>query len=824
MPSFLPGYSLFAVAGLVAAAGPVLIHLMNRRRYRVIEWAAMDFLLAAVQRNRRILQLRDLLLLALRTLCVLLFGLAMARPYFSSTATATSANEPVHVVLLIDNSLSMGYERLDGTLLDEARAKALEFIERLPPGSRTTVLPICGSSAAFSHDAYRTVEDARDALRRIELVDRSASVAQAADLALEACNRVPELPSKRIILIGDQQLANWPAGSLAAQFKPLPEIQFVQVAADRPQNAWVADFHLQDGIADVETPASLLATIRYSGDAPRQNVPVSLVVDNVEVATQTVDLEPGQAREVRFSHRFDLPLEPGQTSFAAAAVRLPPDQLPADDFRVLSAPVVAALPVAFVDQYGQREDPAKNEYGETYPLRRLLAPVASRADVNRQLVQIRRLAISGVDESVLRDVRLVVIAGIEDPGPATTVLREFVAQGGQLLIAAGGAFDPAAWTNSAWLDGAGILPLPLKSQLLGRLPQETAGELQPFWIAPESLVHDYFYVDEAARQELDDLYREPLFFKSADADARPEIEQALLAADVKRIEAERSALAELDAQLGRWLEQAARGGLSDDDRRSQAAATQRRSELHPDWLLWKPPAADAEVSAADLALSWRPRILAAFTNKAAWLIERQLGKGHIVFAASGVQASWNTLAHTDAMLIFDRILRAMLSRTLPPRNHSTLGRIVLPIDPAERRAAFLLTQPSGTQESLTVEALGGERYGVTIRDAVHRGVYRLSAARGDSAAPAAEKLWETPLAVNGPERESELMTISADALRERMGDARYRWIGQGDSISLEGALVSGQDLWKWLMLCVLLCLLAELALLGWPQVVKERPA
>src|SRR5918999_5168742 len=98
MLSFFAG--AFAVAGVVAAAGPVVIHLLNRRRYRVVHWAAMDFLREAMQRNRRILHLRDLLLLALRTLCVLLFGLAMARPYFSRTDGQIDPDQPVHAVLL----------------------------------------------------------------------------------------------------------------------------------------------------------------------------------------------------------------------------------------------------------------------------------------------------------------------------------------------------------------------------------------------------------------------------------------------------------------------------------------------------------------------------------------------------------------------------------------------------------------------------------------------------------------------------------------------------------------------------------------------------
>ena len=71
--SFLTGTFLFA---LFAVAGPVLIHLLNRRRFRTVDWAAMDFLHAAIRRSRRIMELRDLALLALRTLAVLLFVLA----------------------------------------------------------------------------------------------------------------------------------------------------------------------------------------------------------------------------------------------------------------------------------------------------------------------------------------------------------------------------------------------------------------------------------------------------------------------------------------------------------------------------------------------------------------------------------------------------------------------------------------------------------------------------------------------------------------------------------------------------------------------------
>ena len=79
--------SSFAIAGAIAAAGPILIHLLNRRRFKTVNWAAMDFLREAIERNRKILHLRDILLLALRMLAVLLFGLVLSRPFFKGAAS-----------------------------------------------------------------------------------------------------------------------------------------------------------------------------------------------------------------------------------------------------------------------------------------------------------------------------------------------------------------------------------------------------------------------------------------------------------------------------------------------------------------------------------------------------------------------------------------------------------------------------------------------------------------------------------------------------------------------------------------------------------------
>src|SRR5947209_13458146 len=60
-----------------AASIPIIIHLLNRNRFRVVSWAAMRFLLAAQRKNTRRMRLEQILLLAVRTVLVLLLVLAM---------------------------------------------------------------------------------------------------------------------------------------------------------------------------------------------------------------------------------------------------------------------------------------------------------------------------------------------------------------------------------------------------------------------------------------------------------------------------------------------------------------------------------------------------------------------------------------------------------------------------------------------------------------------------------------------------------------------------------------------------------------------------
>lgn len=143
MPTFLN--SIF-LAGLVAAALPILIHLFSRRRAKEVRFPSVEFLREAARKKVRRLQLRQLLLLILRVLIVSFFALAMARPAFRAGAGMLGRGSST-VAVILDNSFSMGAadpalnvpaagSSEEGTVYQTAKRRSGEVISLMHEGDR----------------------------------------------------------------------------------------------------------------------------------------------------------------------------------------------------------------------------------------------------------------------------------------------------------------------------------------------------------------------------------------------------------------------------------------------------------------------------------------------------------------------------------------------------------------------------------------------------------------------------------------------------------------------------------------------------------------
>src|SRR4051794_33695380 len=184
--------ALAAAAAGAAVAVPLLIHLLFRKRYQIVAWAAMRFLLTAERRHRR--RIDQWLLLALRSLALLLALFAM----FAVTDLAeqlwqnvkpgvlqTVSHAPrTHHVLVVDQSLSMTARTEDGrTRFDHAIDKAEALVRGANPGDGFTLVAFTGTAQPIIPRPSNEPEKVVAELRKLKVTHAPGDIGPALHVA-----------------------------------------------------------------------------------------------------------------------------------------------------------------------------------------------------------------------------------------------------------------------------------------------------------------------------------------------------------------------------------------------------------------------------------------------------------------------------------------------------------------------------------------------------------------------------------------------------------------------------------------------------------------
>jgi hypothetical protein len=128
--SFLQPWLL---AALPLIALPIVIHLINQRRFQTIQWGAMMFLLAAQRMSRGYSRLRQWLIMAFRMLAVAGLVLAVSRPLGSGWLGLAAGGKADTTIILLDRSPSM-QEQASGSgqsKLETGRKQLVQILSTL---------------------------------------------------------------------------------------------------------------------------------------------------------------------------------------------------------------------------------------------------------------------------------------------------------------------------------------------------------------------------------------------------------------------------------------------------------------------------------------------------------------------------------------------------------------------------------------------------------------------------------------------------------------------------------------------------------------------
>ena len=347
---------LAAAVGIGLLAVPILIHLINRLRYRRVEFAAMEFLLASQQQNRRRVLIEQLLLLLLRLAAVALLTLLIGRLVLDASQLALFRGATLHHIVVLDDSLSTQDRAGRETAFD----RGLAYIEGLVGDGET--------AGRTTLSVYRT---SRPEAPLAGLAERTVSRQMASELAVELeslqptfgrtdwtavltglAERIEADPESiaTVHLVTDARSADWESASSL-----LPSLQAIETAGGQlvlvrtveqsQPNLTLAGLRPLAATTAVGVPMRLEVTVANGGPQPSERTSVGLSLDG-EATPVTVEIEPiapGEQTTATAELMFQTP------GLHAVTATLPLDGLEGDNARSVTLDVPPSNPVLIVD-------------------------------------------------------------------------------------------------------------------------------------------------------------------------------------------------------------------------------------------------------------------------------------------------------------------------------------------------------------------------------------------------------------------------------------------------------------------------------------------
>lgn len=440
------------IAGAAVIGLPILLHILLRQQPKKLVFPALRFLKQRQKTNQRRVQLKHILLLLLRCLLLALFALALFQPTLNTGNLKNPfGDEPVAAVIVIDTSPSMGYRAAGTSRLDEARRRANELLNELPPNSKVAILP--------SHDPSGTWQPtALEARQQIEALREPSGSAQPLGPAIRAAYDLlatvdqdnPEGAEplvKLIAVFGDGTTGSWDAkdvSGLVAKRNALPTPPthvFFNVGVEKHENLAVTELKMDTDRLSGAADAVVTAMVRADG-MRIDGLPVVAQLDDGPTEVVTLTLAQDQTLPAVFTFRKP---KAGFHTVRVKIDRANEDALPFDNERWFTF--------------------------EVQPKRNILA-ISDRPEFVKFWRDSHNFGTQEFDCTVvtpdaaattpLAQYEMVAVIAVADPKPFAGKLTEYVQGGGKLLLAPDGPGSDADENRAPNYAALGeLLPAPL---------------------------------------------------------------------------------------------------------------------------------------------------------------------------------------------------------------------------------------------------------------------------------------------------------------------------------------------------------------------------
>ena len=457
----------FVHPGIAAAAAgtalvPIVIHLINRRRYRRVEWAAMSFLLAANRRSRRRIRIEHWLLMLLRILVVVTLGLAVARPFLPASPLSILGTARSHHVILLDNSRSMNARDEAGvTGFQRASTAARKLIDSLPSGDPVSLITLARpATAVIDHPAYDR-RFLRDRIRKIIPTQRATDIVGGLGLALGMIRESRAAAANpHVHVISDLPAHDWstkeedavpPAIAVARALMDEGALTLIRTGAANTNNLAVTRLEPETRLVGVNRPVRISVEVTNFSDVPARGAALQIMRDGQIIRRLDLGLiGPGEIASASVPAVFAAP---GTHAVTARVIPGGSDPLEDDDERHRSIEVRRAVPVLLVDE---RWGPGLLDGSAGY----LAVALAPRTRTGGEsLIEPKIISEPELSGTAIDEYDVIVLCNVGRLSEAMwRRLADFVEDGGGLLVFPGDLVSKDSYNRLAGSRGADLLP------------------------------------------------------------------------------------------------------------------------------------------------------------------------------------------------------------------------------------------------------------------------------------------------------------------------------------------------------------------------------
>ncbi len=330
--------------GLTAAAIPVILHLLNLRKLKTVDFSTLRFIKELQKTSIRNLKTQQIILLILRTLIVICCVLAFSRPTIESSIPVIGSHAKTSIIVILDNTLSMDVSDAGGNRFAKAKAIAGQIASAMKEGDELSFIPLSSIASqrkrAFSRNKeYISKEIAsclpnparstiNDALRATQgLLDASVNV------------------HKEVYLISDIQQSQ--VSSILSDsvkfFDDQTGVFIIPMQNGKPAgNITIDTLIMLTSMFEQDKTADIQARLTNSGGNDVSDIIVSMFFNNERVAQKSIDLNAGSSGTITLS------APPKKSGIIRVAFKIESDALEHDNIRhaafiIPPPPIVGAV-------------------------------------------------------------------------------------------------------------------------------------------------------------------------------------------------------------------------------------------------------------------------------------------------------------------------------------------------------------------------------------------------------------------------------------------------------------------------------------------------